>query len=135
MELVYLWVEEYKNIKQQGFNFSPRFTCKFHDEYEKDENGKERLKENCVLEIKENSDYVNIFPENINVTAIVGENGSGKSSLLESLLEMFSEGYYKLLEEDNCYNYLLVYKIKDKYYYVNKETKDISIKDERKLFS
>ena len=24
MELVYLWVEEYKNIKNQGFNFSPR---------------------------------------------------------------------------------------------------------------
>jgi len=25
MELVYLWVDEYKNIKKQGFNFSPRF--------------------------------------------------------------------------------------------------------------
>jgi len=24
MELVYLWVEEYKNIKEQGFNFSLR---------------------------------------------------------------------------------------------------------------
>jgi hypothetical protein len=29
MELVYLWVEEYKNIKNQGFNFSPRFECEF----------------------------------------------------------------------------------------------------------
>lgn len=89
MELVYLWVEEYKNIKQQGFNFSPRFTCRFHDEYEKDEDGEERLKENCVLEIKENSDYVNIFPENINVTAIVGENGSGKSGLINFVVRLF----------------------------------------------
>lgn len=45
MELVYLWVEDYKNIKKQGFNFSPRFECKFYGEYEKDENGNEKLKE------------------------------------------------------------------------------------------
>ncbi len=33
MELVYLWVEDYKNIKNQGFNFSPRFECEFKAEY------------------------------------------------------------------------------------------------------
>ena len=32
MELVYLWVEEYKNIHNQGFNFSPRFECDYKDE-------------------------------------------------------------------------------------------------------
>ena len=69
MELVYLWVEEYKNIKNQGFNFSPRFTCKY------DEASKE-----LTIYKKE---HVSIFPDNINVTAIVGENGSGKSSILE----------------------------------------------------
>ena len=44
MELVYLWVEDYKNIQKQGFNFSPRFNCKFHYKYEKyiDEEGKEK---------------------------------------------------------------------------------------------
>jgi uncharacterized protein YlaN (UPF0358 family) len=76
MELVYLWVEEYKNIKNQGFNFSPRFECKY------DENTKE-------LTINENKDYVNIFPKNINITAIVGENGSGKSNTYEALLSNF----------------------------------------------
>lgn len=75
MELVYLWVEEYKNIKNQGFNFSPRFTCKY---------------ENGELTIEEKKDYVSIFPENINVTAIVGENGSGKSSILEEILNIIS---------------------------------------------
>ena len=32
MELVYLWVEEYKNIHKQGFNFSPRFRCEYDEE-------------------------------------------------------------------------------------------------------
>ncbi len=85
MELVYLWVEDYKNIKKQGFNFSPRFSCKFYDEYEEDENGKEKLKENCKLEIKPKEHIENFFGDNINVTAIVGKNGSGKSSVLEIL--------------------------------------------------
>lgn len=68
MELVYLWVDKYKNIKNQGFNFLPRFTCKY------DEASKE-----LTIDKKE---HVSIFPENINVTAIVGENGSGKSNIL-----------------------------------------------------
>ena len=73
MELVYLWVEEYKNIHKQGFNFSPRFSCDY------DEKTNE-------LTIKENNDYIeNFFGKNINVTAIVGKNGSGKSSVLEIL--------------------------------------------------
>ena len=79
MELVYLWVEDYKNIKKQGFNFSPRFECKFYDKY--DENGK--LKDNCKLEIKPKEHIENFFGDNINVTAIVGKNGSGKSNVLE----------------------------------------------------
>lgn len=70
MELVYLWVEEYKNIKEQGFNFSPRFDCDFDGEN---------------LTIEEKKDYLSIFPDNINVTAIVGENGSGKSTILQLL--------------------------------------------------
>ncbi|MFW3411890.1 AAA family ATPase [Aliarcobacter butzleri] len=89
MELVYLWVEKYKNIEKQGFNFSPRFRCEFKDEYEKyidtDGKEKEKLKDNCEL-IIEKKEYKSIFPDNINITAIVGENGSGKSSILDLLL-------------------------------------------------
>jgi AAA15 family ATPase/GTPase len=82
MELVYLWVEDYKNIKKQGFNFSPRFECEFKAEYEKDKDGKEKLKDDCQLVIKPKEHIENFFGENINITAIVGENGSGKSSVL-----------------------------------------------------
>ncbi|MGE0051324.1 MAG: AAA family ATPase [Arcobacter sp.] len=86
MELVYLWVDSYKNIRNQGFNFSPRFECEFDGEN---------------LTITENKDYVSIFPNNINVTAIVGENGSGKSSLLETLTNMDDELKKLLVYCDN----------------------------------
>ena len=75
MELVYLWVEEYKNIKNQGFNFSPRF--EFH--YDKDSKKLTKVRD-------ESTTYESIFPNNIDITAIVGENGNGKSSLLEALI-------------------------------------------------
>jgi len=101
MELVYLWVEEYKNVKKQGFNFSPRFECEFKDEY--DDKGK--IKDNCELIIKEKKDYVSIFPDNINVTAIVGKNGSGKSSIGEVLRDIFINS--KL---NNRKNHILLYR-------------------------
>ena len=86
MELVYLWVEEYKNIKNQGFNFSPRFECKYDGEN---------------LTITENKDYMSIFPDNINITAIVGENGSGKSNLLNLLFnEHFTANVFFVLKID-----------------------------------
>ena len=29
MELLYIWIENYKNIKEQGFNFSPKHRFSF----------------------------------------------------------------------------------------------------------
>ncbi len=78
MELVYLWVEDYKNIHNQGFNFSPKFTCDYDGE---------------TLTINDNPEYIeNFFGKNINVTAIVGKNGSGKSSILEVLSYLYLQG-------------------------------------------
>ena len=63
MELVYLWVEDYKNIKRQGFNFSPRFRC----EYDED------TKELIVIDKEETKEpYLkNFFSDNINIIGIL----------------------------------------------------------------
>jgi predicted ATPase len=108
MELVYLWVEDYKNIQKQGFNFSPRFRCEY------DEDTKE-------LTINENKDYVSIFPNNINITAIVGENGSGKSSIGEAFKDIFINSRLS-----NGKNYILVYRENDEDYFYDSSI-DINI--------
>lgn len=100
MELVYLWVEKYKNIENEGFNFSPRFECEFFPEYEKDADGKKKLKDNCKLEIKPKK-HVNIFSENINVAAIVGKNGAGKSTIQKLIFLLIFLKKYENFKADN----------------------------------
>ncbi len=85
MELVYLWIEKYKNIKRQGFTFSPRFDCEFKPKYNEND---ELIPDESELIIEEKKDYVNIFPDNINITAIVGKNGAGKSNLIKAIYEL-----------------------------------------------
>lgn len=81
VELLYVWVNEYKKLKQIGFNLSNKY--KFH--YDPD------LK---ILYRKDNPNYLEDFlPDNIsNLTAIIGENGTGKTTFNRFLLENFSEG-------------------------------------------
>lgn len=99
MELVYLWVEKYKNIHKQGFNFSPRFHCAYDEE--KNE-----------LTIDENKDYIpDFFGENINVTAIVGKNGSGKSSLLKCIENFWNRDFIQK-------GIIILYRINATYYCV-----------------
>lgn len=74
MEIVYLWVSDYKNIKNQGFNFSSKYDC----DYDKDNN---------KLTVNEKPYIKDFFGKNIsNVTAIIGENGAGKSTVVEVVL-------------------------------------------------
>ena len=68
MELVYLWVEDYKNIKKQGFNFSPNFDVKFTPIYEDEElSDKSELK----ITLKENplKDFFELQPLEFSLAA------------------------------------------------------------------
>jgi len=98
MELVYLWVEKYKNIENQGFNFSSKFRCSYDKE-----------KNELIIEENKNNISDILFPENINVTAIVGKNGSGKSSILELISD------YK-----NLNNNFLVFRLSQQWYIISK---------------
>jgi hypothetical protein len=81
MELLYIWIEKYKNIHRQGFNFSP----KHHFEFDFD-------KEELTHKEKDYNLPNDFFGDNIvNVTGVIGKNGSGKSNLLEFIKdEIFS---------------------------------------------
>lgn len=72
MELKFVWIKEYKNIIDTGFNFNHSIEQEF-----KFENN-----ELIISTLPESLN--NFFKENItNVTAIVGKNGSGKTNLTE----------------------------------------------------
>ncbi|PWG78053.1 AAA family ATPase [Pararcticibacter amylolyticus] len=72
MELHYIWIRDFKNIKEQGFSFSDRYRIT----YDPDQ---------AILDIAVNPNYFpNFFPGKISsVTGIIGANGAGKSNLFE----------------------------------------------------
>lgn len=74
MELVYLWIKEYKNIVNQDFNFTQKFKCSY----------KSNRKELNI----EKQEFMNIYPQNVNFSAIVGKNGVGKSNLVRFFSEI-----------------------------------------------
>lgn len=76
MRLAAIWIEDYMKIKNQGFNFGGRYTYNFNFN-----NEIRTLSINAV----DTPDHYNLFSnsEIINISGIIGINGSGKSSLLK----------------------------------------------------
>lgn len=95
MQLLYLWIEKYKNIENQGFNFSPLYRFEFKPKSNAE--GKiigGTLTDNMTDEVRKKLTkvYDGFFGQCIgNVTAIVGKNGSGKSSVLECTTDFSRE--------------------------------------------
>lgn len=84
MELLYLYLDNFKNIQKQGFCFSGEFL--FNTKIVKGE---------IEIDIRENKDYVSNFFGNQqlkNVTAIIGQNGSGKSNIIDFLKTKLADG-------------------------------------------
>jgi energy-coupling factor transporter ATP-binding protein EcfA2 len=88
MEILYYWIDRYDKIMRQGFNFGGELL------FEYDESKKKLI-------INENYDYIKDFfhykdDSNINcinnISAIVGRNGSGKTTFLNALKGLIVDG-------------------------------------------
>lgn len=92
MQLLYIWIEEFRNLKSLGFNFSTEVEFV----YDKDAN---------LLTLAEKPiSREGFFGEQIqNVTAIIGKNGAGKSNILE-LICYLSKGNTKRYRK-----YIIIY--------------------------
>lgn len=91
MNLEYIFIDEYRSLKKQGVNLSSKYDIDF------DANDN-------TLEIKENPFYMEGFYSPIikNLKCIVGENGTGKTTILNYIKEVltFPVGSYQL--EASC---------------------------------
>jgi hypothetical protein len=89
MEILFIWLYNYKNIKEQGFNFSSEYIF----------NVKKNSKDKYELTISKNNKFIPNFFEKrniLNVTAIIGQNGSGKSNILDFIKNSLPEGFSEI---------------------------------------
>lgn len=88
MELAYLWVSEFRNIKDQGFNISSKYIFSY-DQLNND------------LGVKKNPRHIPDFfgPDISNITGIIGQNASGKTNLLELILYTIDGGNTRIAKE------------------------------------
>lgn len=110
MHLHFIWIQDFGFLKRKGINLSERFFITF--EHKPDGIS--------VLTIDENPDYIPDFfgkPNIAGVSAIIGKNGSGKSSILDYIKSKMVRGRQAEIEQD-----LFVYSIKresDELHYVD----------------
>lgn len=77
MKVLFIWIDNYKGLSNLGLNFSNEYNISFN-------------KDTNTLSIEDNEDYIEGFFGNkiSNLTAIVGKNGVGKSSIISFLLNL-----------------------------------------------
>ena len=87
-ELLYMWVGCNKNgfISDQGFHFSPSCTFTLN------EGQNQEIELTCRI----NEKYPNVWKDRnlVGLTALVGQNGSGKTSVMNCLLEPSKQEKY-----------------------------------------
>lgn len=58
MELLYIWIEDYKNIHHQGFNFSPKYRFEFKPTKYQDEANKNNVTEGELFQLDQNGNRI-----------------------------------------------------------------------------
>lgn len=89
MELIYLWVEQYKIYTNENFHFSNVFN--FQLGKEEDENSYLLTVSELDIDILNTKNFLYSSKQNIlNTSVIVGDNGAGKTTLLRCLIDIFT---------------------------------------------
>lgn len=93
MELHYIWVKDFGCLKEENLNFSAKYIFKL------------LINKGAIpeLHVNVNPDYIPDFFKNKdikNITAIVGQNGTGKSTILEYIKQRLPKGKQFLIKED-----------------------------------
>lgn len=131
MELLYVWIEKFRNIEDKGFNFSNQYDLN----YDSDSNnitinlidGSSALTiQNGILRFKaDSSNYLEDFfssdssettSDISQISAIIGKNSSGKSNVIDFILTAISKGSRDRLSS----NYVLIFKKNDQPYFWGK---------------
>lgn len=84
MRLLYVWVENYKCINKQEFAFSTKYNITFNKDTYK-----------LSIEVNEESIDAILYGKNITTTAIVGNNGAGKSTVLDLVRGIIFDSNFK----------------------------------------
>ncbi len=122
-QLVYLWLGNYKGLFKEGeeFNFTSQYEFRII---------------NKVLDYKEiNTNYPNNFfyvkdkeySKLRNITAVVGKNGSGKTSLLRFIMENFN--YININDENN--RFAVIFKKNDEFHLFRVGIDEVEIRKDK----
>ncbi|QIL78462.1 AAA family ATPase [Hymenobacter sp. HDW8] len=82
MEVLFVWIDDFRNIRHQGLNTNAEYRFDYS-------------LNNATITIVRNDNYIEGYFGNEvkNVTAIVGENGTGKTSILEFFRDKLGQSY------------------------------------------
>ncbi|MCU5128959.1 ATP-binding protein [Bacillus cereus] len=113
MQILYLWMNQKKYLENLSLNFGGEFLFDI-----KDKNLTIEKNFSFIKDFFHTKNFLNTSCKVNSVTGIVGENGTGKSTILESIMN--------LIEERNAidFDFFIIYKKQNNYYF------DFYIQDE-----
>lgn len=80
--LDYIWISKFRGIENKGFCFSHKYYYDYDDETKMLKRMKNQYSEKYID---------NFFDDNIEVNAIIGKNGCGKTSLMQAIYAFFEK--------------------------------------------
>lgn len=113
MKLCYLYIKEYKKLKNVSFSVDNRYTYSYDSKTK-------------LLKISTNDACINGFWDDgiSSLACLVGENGAGKTSILEVMIRQLINGY---ADFDNAIQVIVVYENQGELHYWSNMQEEFSV--------